>query len=74
MSHVDIDGYSGYVKDTNTGAILNINKTDIQNARLRKMKRQQEEQEMQTMKHSVQNLQTEVGEIKNLLNKLIEKL
>ena len=74
MSHIEIEGHSGYVKDTNTGAILNINKTEIQNARMRKTKRKQEEIEIQNMKHSVENLQSEVSEIKTLLNKIIEKL
>ena len=63
----DIEGHSNLVRDTSTGAILNINKDEISAARKRKLERRQKEQE-------IVDLKNEVGEIKNMLNKLIEKL
>ena len=74
MTLENIEGHSGYVKNTTTGAILNINKKEIVEARARKAKRRQEEQELQNMKETVNKLETDVSEIKDLLNKIAEKL
>ena len=74
MAIENIEGHSGYVKNTATGAILNINKKEIMDAKARKAKRRQEEQELQNMKETVNKLETDVSEIKDLLNKIAEKL
>ena len=50
-----------------TGAIMNINKDDIAAARKRKLERRKKEQEFEDLKN-------EVGDIKNMLTKIIEKL
>ena len=63
----EVKGYSNLVRDTSTNAVLNINKDEISAARKRKLERRQKEQE-------IVDLKNEVGEIKNMLNKLIEKL
>ena len=67
MSYVKVEGHSSLVRDIDTGAILNINKDEINAARKRKLERRQKEQE-------IVDLKNEVGEIKNMLKKLIEKL
>ena len=67
MTYLKVEGNSNLVRDTSTGAILNINKDEISSARKRKLERKQKEQE-------IVDLKNEVGEIKNMLNKLIEKL
>lgn len=67
MKYLKVEGNSNLVRDTSTGAILNINKDEISSARKRKLERKQKEQE-------IVDLKNEVGEIKNMLNKLIEKL
>ena len=74
MAIENIEGHSGYVKNTTTGAILNINKKEIMDAKARKARRRQEEQELQNMKETVNKLETDVSEIKDLLNKIAEKL
>ena len=64
---VKVDGHEGYVKNTETGVVLNVNKTEIEAARKRKaLKKQQEE--------DINNLKNEVSDIKNMLGKIIEKL
>lgn len=67
MSKVKVEGHTGLVKDTKTGAILNINSTEVEQARERKRLRKQKDKEFEDLKN-------EVGEIKNLLHKLIERL
>lgn len=67
MGFIKVDGHNGLVRDTSTGAILNINKDEITAARKRKLERRKKEQEFEDLKN-------EVGDIKNMLTKIIEKL
>jgi SRSO17 transposase len=67
MSKVKVEGHTGLVKDTKTGAILNINSTEVEQAKERKRLRKQKDKEFEDLKN-------EVGEIKDLLHKLIEKM
>tara|TARA_B100000085_G_C18299473_1_gene413671 strand:+ start:225 stop:452 length:228 start_codon:yes stop_codon:yes gene_type:complete len=71
---VRVEGHKDYVRDKNTGAILNINTSEISIARERKMIRKQKEKELEEMKDSVSELKNEVNEIKSLLNKIVERL
>jgi len=65
MTYLKVEGNSNLVRDTSTGAILNINKDEISAARKRKLERKQKEQEFE-------NLKNDVTEIKSMLQKLIE--
>ena len=67
MAYIKVEKDPELVRDTNTGVILNINKEEISAARKRKLERRQKEKDFE-------NLKNEVGDIKNLLNKIIEKL
>jgi len=67
MGFIKVDGHNGLVRDTSTNAILNINKDEISAARKRKLERRKKEQEFEDLKN-------EVGDIKNMLTKIIEKL
>ena len=62
-----VKDHSGLARDMQTGAIMNINKDDIAAARKRKLERRKKEQEFEDLKN-------EVGDIKNMLTKIIEKL
>ena len=62
-----VKGHEGYVKNTETGVVLNVNKEEIEAARKRKALRQQQEQD-------INNLKNEVSDIKTMLNTIIEKL
>ena len=46
---VRVEGHKDYVRDKNTGAILNINTSEISIARERKMIRKQKEKEQQPL-------------------------
>ena len=67
MAYIKVEKDPELVRDTNTGVILNINKEEISAARKRKLERRQKEKDFE-------NLKNEVGDIKNMLNKIIEKL
>lgn len=62
-----VEGHEGYVKNTETGVVLNVNKEEIEAARKRKALRQQQEQD-------INNLKNEVSDIKTMLGTIIEKL
>lgn len=64
---VKVENSDSFVRDLNSGAIININSTKAEMARKKKAARLQQQQEMSELKG-------EVAEIKQLLNKLIEKL
>ena len=66
MSYTKIEGHWGYVKDEN-GAILNINKEEIEAAKRRKEQRLNQEKELSELKN-------EVGDIKKMLTQIVEKL
>ena len=64
---VKVEDKPGFARDTNSGAILNINSTRAEMARQKKAEKKNQRQEMNDLK-------SEVADIKNILNKLIEKL
>jgi hypothetical protein len=67
MSRLKVEGHTNLVRDTNSGAILNINKTEIEAARAKKLREKQREAD-------IIDLKNEVGELKNLLKSIIDKL
>lgn len=66
-NYVMVENASGLARDPNSGVVVNINKDEIRKAREAKKKRKSKDREFEELKN-------EVGEIKELLNKLVEKL
>ena len=64
--YIKVDGHSNLVRDKNSGAIININSSDFEKARLAKQAKKRQEQKLQ-------DLENDVIEIKALLRQLIEK-
>ena len=67
MSNIKVKGHSNLARTGIYGSIVNINKEEIAAARKRKLERKQKEKDFE-------NLKNEVGDIKIMLNKIIEKL
>lgn len=67
MMKLKVEGNPNLVKDMRTGAIINIDKNSVKDAKLLKSKMAKKEEEIETLKN-------DVAEIKSILNKLIEKL
>jgi hypothetical protein len=67
MNYIKVEGHPNLVRDKNSGAILNINKTEIEANRIRKEREKQKDKEIEQLKN-------DVSEIKSMLNKLVEKL
>lgn len=65
--YVKVQDHAGLVRDKSSGAILNVDHNEIQQARARKAQRQKENEELDKIKK-------DVDDIKSLLNQIIGKL
>jgi hypothetical protein len=68
-----IEGRSGLVRDEKN-VIHNINKSDIELQRARKLKNLATGQEMKQIKDDVSNLKNDILDIKKLLNQILERV
>jgi hypothetical protein len=71
MDLIKVEGHSGLARDKNTGAILNINSNEID--RIKELRRNQRELK-KSQEQEINQLKSDVSEIKMMLSKLIEKL
>jgi len=67
MKLIKTDNAPGYARDANTGAVLNINTSEIEQAKVAKMRRRQKESELK-------DLRKDVDDIKAMLTQIVEKL
>lgn len=67
MKLIKTDNAPGFARDTETGAVININTSEIDQARKAKMKRRQKDLELQSLRQ-------DVDQIKAMLTQIIEKL
>ena len=67
MNYLKVKDHQNLVRDKDTNVIININRSEIEQAKKRKAERIKKEQE-------INNLKNEVSEIKSMLTKVIEKL
>jgi hypothetical protein len=71
---ITVYGHSGLARDKKTGAIININSTDIEKAKLIKKIKRKAAHDNENLQSEVKTLQNEVTDIKIILNKILEKL
>ena len=67
MNYLKVKDHENLVRDKDTNVVININRSEIEQAKKRKAERIKKEQELN-------NLKNEVSEIKSMLTKVIEKL
>ena len=67
MNYLKVKGHENLVRDKDTNVVININRSEIEQAKKRKAERIKKEQELN-------NLKNQVSEIKSMLTKVIEKL
>jgi len=72
MKRLKVEGNPSLVRDTRSGAIININKKEIDRARRSKAERKKKEQTFENLQAEVNNLKNDVSDIKRLLEKLVE--
>jgi hypothetical protein len=69
-----IEGQNDFVRQGEHGAILNINKEEIQAARERKRLWKEEQTKKEKLENEVDTLKQEMSEIKSLLSQIVEKI
>ena len=70
MKYTNVKGHTDYVRDNNTGAILNTNSVEYNNYLQRRAKRQQGQNRIDTMEDDLKSLKDDINEIKTLLKAL----
>ena len=73
MSLIKIENYENLVKDTKSGAIVNTNKSEFQLYMKRRQERNKNGDKLRNACKEINNLKSELREIKSLLVKVLEK-
>ncbi len=71
---IPVEGRPGLARDPESGAILNINRTEIRAAKARKIAMAQEEERKKQLIDDVEMLKEDMSDIKELLLTIKEKL
>lgn len=72
MSFVKIDGNNGLVRDTHSKAILNTDRTGLEKYMAEREIALKQMQEKTELKDKVHKLETDMSEIKSLLQELVQ--
>ena len=62
-----VEGHSNLVRDTRTGAILNTNKSEIENAKKRQKTIRERQEHIDSLTEEVRGLKDDMQQIKELL-------
>jgi|LakMenEpi03Aug12_release.lakeMendotaPanAssembly.Ray.scaffolds.fasta_scaffold1568583_1 hypothetical protein len=73
MKKVMVDGHPGLYRDMTSGAIINDNSYEYETYMKNYQMRQNKSQKIDRIEQDLNNLKSEIGEIKNLLLKLNER-
>ena len=73
-NYIPVEGSHGLYRDPNTSAIINKDKNAYKAYLDRKKAMETKNNELNQMKKDLDNVKGELGEIKNLLSTLVQKL
>ena len=73
MSLLKIENYENLVKDTKSGAVVNTSKSEFQLYMKRRQERNKNGDKLRNACKEINNLKSELREIKNLLTKVLNK-
>jgi len=73
MSFLKIQGYESLVKDTKSNAVVNTNKSEFQLYMKRTRERNLQGDKLRNVCKEINNLKSELREIKDLLTKVLSK-
>lgn len=71
--YVGVKGNRHLVKDLRSNAVININNSEIEQAKERKRRTLEKKQQLETLEQDVAGLKDDMVEIKSLLKSLLEK-
>ena len=72
MSYIKVEGYNNLVRDTRSNAIVNSNKSEFQMYMKRHKERNLQADQMRNTVKEINNLKTELREIKELIKGLVK--
>jgi len=70
MKHTNVEGHADLVRDSNTGAILNNDKSQYDQYLTLRAKRKQKTERIDNMENDLKSLKDDINEIKTLLRAL----
>jgi DNA-binding transcriptional regulator YhcF (GntR family) len=73
MSILKVEGYDGLVKNTKTGAVVNSSKTEFELYIKNFKRRQTQQDELRSAVKEINNLKSELYEIKQMIKEVINK-
>ena len=73
MSKIKVEGYDNLIRDTNSNAIVNTNRTEYSIYMSRIRAREKQGDEIRNAVKEINNLKQELYEIKGLLREVINK-
>tara|TARA_B100000287_G_scaffold69307_1_gene60894 strand:- start:130 stop:351 length:222 start_codon:yes stop_codon:yes gene_type:complete len=73
MSHIKVEGHNNLVRDIRSNAIINNNKSDFQLYMKRTRERNLQGDKLRNVCKEINNLKSELREIKGLLTKVLDK-
>ena len=72
--YIPVKGHSGLVRDTESNALINVDKNSIQLAREKKELRKKKRQQEQDIKQRIDSIEADVSDIKRMIEVLISKM
>jgi len=73
MTKLQVEGFASLVRDTSSNAIVNVNKSDYQIYMSRHKSREKQNDVLRDTVKEINNLKSELFEIKKLLKEVIKK-
>ena len=70
---VQVEGHPDLLRDMNSGAIVNRNRSAYDKAKKRAQEAQQSRDDIRTATREINNIKSEMHEIKSLLKELVSK-
>ena len=71
-THVQVENYPDLVRDKNSNAIINTNRSAYEQAKKRAKEAQEARDEIRDATRQINNIKSEIHEIKNLIQQLAE--
>ena len=72
-NYIQVEGHSNLVRDKQSHAIINKNRSAYDQAKKRAREAQQSRDEIRTTTREINNIKSEMHEIKSLLKQLVSK-
>jgi len=72
--YLKVEGHSELVRDPNTHAIINKDRSAYENYMARKKALEKKNSEFESMKNELDNVKSDIGDIKDMLSSIVQKL